>query len=244
MTHTKTKKHLVPLEDFPHLLVNKLGEVFDTEKGIYLDTLYVDNNGYKILKNKYLHRLLAKQFLANPSNYDTVNHIDGNKLNNNIDNIEWTSQSRNALHADTLDLTYKPERKHTKEEYTYLLFERFFKGESILSISETVNQEQAMLGVYFKEICAEQGILDKYEAEILRQKESRKMQRKGAKVPHRRVQQIDPVTKTVIQEFKTISEPAKLITGEAKNVNGIKRAIKRCSEYKGYFWAIKLIDNE
>ena len=244
MTHTKTKKHLIPLNDFPYLLVNKLGEVFDTEKGIYLDSLYIDNNGYRILKNKYLHRLLAKQFLANPNNYDTVNHIDGNKLNNNINNIEWTSQSRNALHANELELTYKPDRKHTEEEYEYLLFNRFFKGESILSISETVEQEQAMLGVYFKEICEQKGILDKYEAEVSRQKESRKLQRKGTKVPHRRIQQIDINTNLLIQEFKTISEPAKLITGEAKNVNGIKRAIKRGTEYKGYFWAMKLIDNE
>ena len=244
MTHTKTKKHLVPLNDFPELLVNKLGEVFDTEKGIYLDSLYIDNGGYRILKNKYLHRLLAKQFVANPNNYDTVNHIDGNKLNNSAENIEWTSQSRNSLHADELGLTYKPDRKHTKDEYEYLLFERFFKGESILSISETVKQEQAMLGVYFKEICEEKGILDKYEAEIARQKESRKLQRKGAKVPHRRIQQINPTTKQLIQEFKTISEPALLITGVATNVNGIKRAIKRGTEYKGYFWALRLIDNE
>lgn len=243
MTHTTTNKHLVPLTDFPYLLVNKLGEVFDTEKGIYLESLYIDNNGYKILKNKYLHRLLAKQFLANPNNYDTVNHIDGNKTNNNINNIEWTTQSRNSLHADELDLTYKPDRKHTQEEYEYLLFERFFKGESILSISETVEQEQAMLGVYFREICEIKGIIHKYEAELTRQKESRKLQRKGAKVPHRRIQQIDPNTKLLIQEFKTISEPAKLITGEAHNVNGIKRAIKRGTEYKGYFWAIRLIDN-
>ena len=60
MTHTKTKKHLIPLNDFPYLLVNKLGEVFDTEKGIYLDSLYIDNNGYRILKNKRPKFFLAE----------------------------------------------------------------------------------------------------------------------------------------------------------------------------------------
>ena len=45
-----------------------------------------------------LHRLLAKHFLP-ASTYNCVNHIDGDKLNNSLDNLEWCSYSHNLIHA-------------------------------------------------------------------------------------------------------------------------------------------------
>ena len=52
-------------------------------------------------KKKYLlvHRLVASTFLPNPNDYRTVNHKDGNKLNNNVSNLEWCSDSDNLIHA-------------------------------------------------------------------------------------------------------------------------------------------------
>jgi hypothetical protein len=46
-----------------------------------------------------IHRLVAKAFIPNPNNYTQVNHIDGNKENNCIWNLEWVSQARNIQHA-------------------------------------------------------------------------------------------------------------------------------------------------
>lgn len=46
-----------------------------------------------------IHRLVAIAFVANPNNYDVVNHKDGNKLNNIPSNLEWTTSSQNALHS-------------------------------------------------------------------------------------------------------------------------------------------------
>jgi len=46
-----------------------------------------------------VHRLVARAFLENPFNYVEINHIDGDKTNNHIDNIEWCSRSHNLLHA-------------------------------------------------------------------------------------------------------------------------------------------------
>ena len=46
-----------------------------------------------------VHRLVAMAYIPNPKNLPFINHIDGNKLNNHIDNLEWCTRSENARHS-------------------------------------------------------------------------------------------------------------------------------------------------
>ena len=46
-----------------------------------------------------IHQLVAQAFIPNPKNKRTVNHIDGDKLNNNVTNLEWATYSENLEHA-------------------------------------------------------------------------------------------------------------------------------------------------
>lgn len=63
-----------------------------------------DTNGYVSVtlsgqRSYRVHRLVAEAFLPNPENKPEVNHIDGNKQNNNVSNLEWVSKSENAIHS-------------------------------------------------------------------------------------------------------------------------------------------------
>ena len=60
------------------------------------------SNGYRDFKDAdaihhRIHRLVATAFIPNPSNYSTVDHIDGDRENNDISNLRWTTQSDNLL---------------------------------------------------------------------------------------------------------------------------------------------------
>lgn len=84
-------------------VVNKKGHILKgwVTKGYHYVSL-INNSGVK----KYrVHRLVAEAFICNPNNLPYINHIDENKLNNNIDNLEWCTQKEN------LDKYYIPRRK-------------------------------------------------------------------------------------------------------------------------------------
>jgi len=71
---------------------------------------------YKIVaihrKSKKVHRLVAMAFHPNPENKETVNHKDGNKENNNENNVEWSTRSENVQHAFDTGLNKVTKNRH------------------------------------------------------------------------------------------------------------------------------------
>lgn len=77
---------------------NKYGKILKPwiRNGYYTIGLMVN----KKRTNYYVHRLVAEYFLSNPDKQrNFVNHLDGDKLNNNISNLEWCTRQENAQHA-------------------------------------------------------------------------------------------------------------------------------------------------
>lgn len=82
--------------------VNKHGQILKltNKKGDYLTFVLCGKS--KENKSTRIHRLVAETFLANPNNLPEVNHIDGNKQNNNVKNLEWVTRKENRLHSMTV----------------------------------------------------------------------------------------------------------------------------------------------
>ena len=93
------------IEGFPKYKVSDTGIVWNKEKDVEVRTrnrngyigVTLFNDGYR--KDENVHRLVAKAFLIGEPDQDQVNHKDGNKSNNHVDNLEWCTLSENRQHA-------------------------------------------------------------------------------------------------------------------------------------------------
>ena len=100
--------------DISGYFISSLGR-FKNKKCVIMSNYKPHHSGYIYLRvniKKYaLHRLVALTFLENIDNKPYVNHIDGNKLNNNVNNLEWVTASENNSHAHEIGLTTGHTRK-------------------------------------------------------------------------------------------------------------------------------------
>lgn len=100
----------VQIPDFPMYLVNQSGDVVSMKRGKWRPLKPdVMRNGYERLTlesvcRRLVHRIVATTFLPNPLNLPQVNHKDGNKLNNTVDNLEWCDAFHNMQHCERLGL--------------------------------------------------------------------------------------------------------------------------------------------
>jgi len=108
--------------------------------------IYIGKIGYPIVvlsknnksKHKYLHRLLAEHFIANPNNLPVVDHIDNVKTNNDIDNLRWVTKRQNEIS------TNKKKDTHASK-YTGVCFDKYW-GRYKATVSE--NGKTKNLGTY------------------------------------------------------------------------------------------------
>lgn len=94
-----------PIKGYEKYKISNKGEVENIKTGRILKKdasrkyyeVVLSSNGKT--KKYAIHRLVATHFIPNPENKPQVNHKDGNKLNNNVSNLEWVTRSENILHS-------------------------------------------------------------------------------------------------------------------------------------------------
>lgn len=97
-----------------HILKPYLNRCKDSSKSYYKVKLSIEPYVYKQV---YVHRLVAMTFIPNDDeSKDCVNHKDQNKLNNNVDNLEWVTRSENASYGTVTERRIAAYHRNRKKE--------------------------------------------------------------------------------------------------------------------------------
>lgn len=109
------------------------------------------NKGYKRIcltkdkkeKNLFIHRLVAEVFIPNPQNKPFINHIDGNKQNNKVDNLEWCDYDENNNHA------YNNELRKSKGRISIAQYDL---NDNYIASFESINEASRITGLNIRHI--------------------------------------------------------------------------------------------
>ena len=134
--------------------------------GYFIKTLYSDDNH----RSCQIHRLVAEAFIPNPMGLEQVNHINGDKGDNNVGNLEWIDRQGNTMHA-IYALGKKcgnlPKAVYCVEDN--IVFRslhdaaRFYNTSASVINRAVLSERKLALGKHWKEVSFFSGYTDRYD---------------------------------------------------------------------------------
>lgn len=130
-----TNKGYRQIKGYPHYYISKNGDIFSIKKQKHLKqnktgsykSVVLCNDGKP--KTHRIHRLVANAFIDNRNNKPCVNHINCDKYDNRVENLEWVSYKENMIHAiDNKLCRYGSKHQNSKLKEREVRLIRFLKG--------------------------------------------------------------------------------------------------------------------
>ena len=107
---------------------------------------YIQIRSTKLNKTFSVHRMIAETYIPNPENKPQVNHIDGNKLNNDYNNLEWVSRSENMRHSvNVLGKKYIGKLSNEDIEYIRNNYKSRTKGSTQIDLAKRFGVTQGAI---------------------------------------------------------------------------------------------------
>ena len=126
----------------------KIMTPLDNGNGYYFVGLRDGSGGNK--KCHYVHRLVASAFLDNPLGLPQVNHLDHDRSNNSVENLEWCSVSDNLMHGSTHSRTIETQRKtHPRRKTVY----QYDLDGNLIKVYGSQKEAERETGILAPDIC-------------------------------------------------------------------------------------------
>lgn len=212
-----------------------------TRNGYLAVTLREDNGG---CRRAYVHRLVAETYLPNPENKSDVNHKDGNKLNNHLDNLEWATRSENLKHAYDMglkennreiarNLCLTNEKILQYREQQKVRVQQLDEFNNLIAEYTSIAEAARATGI-FKESIAAASLGKRRTAGGFKWKRlNHDEQVLPPKIKERAVRQID-FDGNVVNDFPSIAEAGRKTGIDAKNIQAVCAGKRKTTG--GYKW--------
>lgn len=169
---------MIPILGHENYLICRTGKVFNNKTGKELK-LSLNENGYlyaNLWKNGKtrsfsVHRLVAQHYIPNPQNKPFVNHIDANRANPHVDNLEWCTQAENVRHA--YHIGNLSQKSHFDGHELDWLLKEFISGRTMTDLADTMGVGLSRMTINLRNRAIATGQVKEFEAELSTQKRAR-----------------------------------------------------------------------